>query len=69
MTQSGALAILPYDFSLPEALSVAWQEIKAETSLTLSSLKSLVVSLFTGDDKQRSQSMSKISGPVGAVKV
>jgi regulator of sigma E protease len=69
VTQSWSLEILPYNFDLMQSLVVAWQEIKAETSLTLTSLWSLLTSLVSGDAAQRSQSMSKISGPVWAVKM
>ena len=69
ISQSGALQILPYQFSFGQAWVVAWQEIVAETKLTLSSIKSLFVSLISGTSTERSQSLSKISWPVWAVKV
>ncbi len=69
LAQSGSLDILPIKFDFKGAVKASLQEIKAQTILTFESLGSLGKNLLSFDGEKTKGALSKLSGPIGAIKV
>ncbi len=66
---SDDITIKPIQFPLSKALLIWLHEIKAETKLTINALGSLGSNLLSFNKSKIKSALSKLTGPVGAVKL